>query len=125
MEKKKRHFLLTGWLILIMVYHFVLAIMNLIMLPSLFQISSLFLNEETGQSLVLLFSSIFTIVCLIGLFQWKKWGFWGFVGLNIAMIIFYFASEMGSSSLYPLLAIAILYGLLQVGGENKAWTQLE
>ena len=75
---------------------------------------------------VFIVSLLFNLVCVFALFQWKKWGFWGLcvssvVGLLVGGSISRFSFDSGGS----LLWIAVLYGLLHIGKENKAWPQLD
>ncbi len=66
------------------------------------------------------------IACVIGLFTWKKWGFYGFIGTSIITFGLNLSSGLGiAGSLSGLIGIAILYGVLQIGEQNKGWPQLE
>jgi hypothetical protein len=75
---------------------------------------------------ILTLGGVLNIVFLVALFRWKKWGFWGsaltyagsffinlVVGLNVVQ------------ALLGLSGLAILYGVLHIGKENKGWSQLE
>ena len=76
--------------------------------------------------IVLPIFGVLNIACAIGLFKLKKWGFWGFV--ISATIVFFINFSIGLNILQALLGfvgIAIIYGVLQIGGENKGWTQLD
>lgn len=68
----------------------------------------------------------FNLVCAIALFKWKKWGFWGFVASAVVSfcINLYIGVGVGFA-LFGLLGVAILYGVLQLGKEKKAWPQLD
>ena len=69
---------------------------------------------------------VLVVVCAIALLRWKKWGFFLWVGL--AIIAFFVNLVVGLGlfqSVFGLLGIAILYGVLQIGKENKGWPQLE
>jgi hypothetical protein len=68
---------------------------------------------------------IFNIICLIALFKWKKWGFWGVVvGIIIGVCLNLYLG-LGPVSFSGLIALAVLYGVLQIGKENKGWPQLD
>jgi len=70
--------------------------------------------------------SVLNLVCAIGLFQWKKWGFYGVcVSSVIAVVVNLAIGLPPASALFGLVGIAILYGILQIGQENKGWTQLD
>jgi hypothetical protein len=59
--------------------------------------------------------------------QWKKrWGFCALVATAVAILMVNL--KIGFSVVQVLLglgSVATLYGLLQIGGEKKGWTQLE
>jgi hypothetical protein len=81
---------------------------------------------STGTFLILVILGIFNIACAIALWNWKKWGFYGFIASSVASFIINVASGQNIiSSLVGLLGIAILYGILNIGGEKQAWTRLE
>src|SRR5436190_21747036 len=75
---------------------------------------------------VLIAVCLFNLVCVIALFRWKKWGFWELVvsaavalGVNVAIGLGPLAAIGGIVAVFPV------YGLLQIGKENKGWSQLE
>lgn len=77
-------------------------------------------------NILFILGGLFNIVCIIALFRWKKWGFWGLVCTSV----FYFIVNLaiGVSPFVALLGLAgilLLYGILHIGREWKAWTQLE
>ena len=121
--EKKRHGCLLAWLILAIVGNAAIAVMYLFMGDMIKQGLP---NAPDWVLPVLIVFSIFNLVCAIALFKWKKWGFWGFVGSTIAalMINMYIGVSV-QQSLMGLLGIVILYIALQIGKENKGWTQLD
>ncbi len=75
---------------------------------------------------VLIVFSLFNLVCAIALFRWKRWGFWGFCGSSVVALVVNLS--MGTpigSALVGLVGAPLLYGVLQIGKENKGWPQLE
>jgi hypothetical protein len=69
---------------------------------------------------------IFNIICAIALFNWKKWGFYGFLASAVTAFIINISSGINLvTSLSGFIGIAVLYGVLNIGGENRAWTRLE
>jgi predicted membrane metal-binding protein len=75
---------------------------------------------------VLIVMSLFNLVCAIALFQWKKWGFWGFCASSVIALAVNLSVGIGiGQSLAGLVGLLILYGVLQIGKENKGWPQLE
>jgi hypothetical protein len=71
--------------------------------------------------------SFIEVVFAIALFKWKKWGFYGLIASSVAtFIILTTTPDLNTSaSLLGFVGLTILYMLLNIGGENKAWSQLE
>ena len=70
--------------------------------------------------------AVFNLVCAIALFNWKKWGFWGFIISSIVTLVINLNIGLGvAQSLSGLIGVAVLYGVLQIGKENKGWPQLD
>ena len=99
--------------------------------------------------------SLVNFISAIGIFRWKKWGFWLFavsaclhilincyfwdrvyhqlytlmfaVSLDFRGVIMWFECIFGwlYSSIGGFIGIVSLYKLLHIGGDKKAWTQLE
>lgn len=122
-EVKQRHGCLTTWLVLMIVINSVTALMYL------------FGSEMIGKSLpsapgwmfpVLAVASLFNVACAVALFKWKKWGFYGFVVTSVVALVVNLMLGIGPlQSVLGLVGLAILYGVLQIGGEKKGWSQLE
>jgi len=76
---------------------------------------------------VLILLLVFEIICILALFAWKKWGFWGFCAINLIGLIVDIG--LGINMVWPsiavLLSIAILFGVLHIGQDDKGWTQLD
>ncbi len=71
-------------------------------------------------------AGFFNLACAIAILKWKKWGFWGFC--VSAIIVFVANMSIGTplgSSIAGLLGFAVLYGVLQIGRDNKGWPQLD
>ena len=70
--------------------------------------------------------AVFNLICAIALFKWKKWAFWGFVVSSIVAFFVNLLIGIGiGQSLLGLVGIALLYGVLHIGKENKGWPQLD
>jgi hypothetical protein len=68
---------------------------------------------------------ISSIVFAIALFRWKKWGFYGYCMTTLIGLVVNLAVGFGiMPSVLGLLGVFILYGLLHIGKERKAWTKL-
>jgi hypothetical protein len=70
--------------------------------------------------------AVVNIACAIALLRWKKWGFYGMVGTAAIALIINIAAGLGvGRSLVGLIGIGILYWVLNMGGEKKAWPRLK
>ena len=120
---KSRHGCLTAWLIFMMIAN---SMSVLIYVLGGQAIKQAIPNSPGWLFPSLIVLSAFNLVCAIALFKWKKWGFWGFLGSSVAAFIINLSIGMGLvQSVLGLLGIAILYGVLNIGENNKGWSQLQ
>jgi len=69
--------------------------------------------------------SIVGIICVVALFRWMKWGFYVLCAMAVVALIINLYSRVSPIGAFAgLLGPLILYGLLQLGGEGKAWPHL-
>ena len=122
-ETKSRHGCLTAWLVLMIVANSGSGLFYLLRGHTVRQS----LPSAPGWAIpVLIIFSFFNLVCAIALFQWKKWGFWGFCFSSVVALGINLSAGLGiGMSLAGLIGIAFLYGVLQIGKENKGWPQLQ
>ena len=120
---KKRHWALTVYLVL------ATAILSLTFIAYRYIGTSTayiqkFSNAPSWALPALRYLCLFHIVCLSAIFRWKKWGYWGAITASVLSVIINIVIEGKLENLAGLIGIAILYGVLQIGGERKGWTQL-
>ena len=122
-EGKSRHGCLTAWLVLMIIVNSASAMMYLLGSDAIRQS----LPNAPGWAFpVLIVFSLFNLVCAIALFQWKKWGFWGFCISSVVALVVNLSIGLGiGPALGGLIGVALLYGVLQIGKENKGWPQLD
>ena len=122
-DGKQRHGCLTVFLVVMIIANAVTALVYILAGTSLRQS----LGNLPGWALpVLTVLGIFNIVCAVALFQWKKWAFWVFLASAVITFAINLSIGLGiGQSVLGLVGIAILYWVLQMGGEKKGWTQLE
>ena len=125
-ESKQRHGCLTTFLVVGIILHSLTALVNLLggaMMRQSFPDAPIWGFPLLG------ILGVFNIVCMIALFQWKKWGFYGAAasGLPVVLPNLPYLSESPAPvvEFAPLLYVAVLFGVLQIGGDKKGWTQLE
>jgi hypothetical protein len=122
-QNKQRHGCLTAWLILMIIAN------SLTSLAFFMGSQSVRLNFPMAPPWafpVLGALGVINLVCAIALFKWKKWGFFGFAASSI--VAFVVNLMVGVPILQALLGIVgfvVLFAVLQIGTENKGWTQLE
>jgi hypothetical protein len=121
--QKQRHGCLTAYLVFMIVANSASTLVYLVGSEAVRRNTP---NMPAWAFPVLIVLGIFNLVCAIALFRWKKWGFWGFVAS--AVIAFAVNLSIGIApgfALVGLLGVAILYGVLHIGKEEKGWPQLD
>ena len=116
-QEKQRNRSLTAWLVLMFIY-------NLVTAGGLYR--RFHASAPSWALRVFVNVSTLNVVCAITVLQWKRWGFYTLVATAVAILMVNL--KIGFSAVQVLLglgSVAILYGLLQVGGEKKGWAQLE
>ncbi len=131
MTVRQRHDCLTAWLIPAIFFGSLQALTNLYfgINPNLFSNLSAqqgISNVSGATYIVLAIVGILNVICAIALLRWKKWGFYGILATSVVTFIINLSIGINLvSSLMGLIGVAILYGVLNMGGENKAWGRLE
>lgn len=122
-ESKQRHGCLTAFLILMIIANSASAL-GYFLAGDVIQRSVPGIPAWSIPVLGIL--SLFNLACAVALFYWKRWGFYGFVVSSVTALVMnlYFGIDL-VRSLSGLLGLVILYGVLQIGGQNKGWSQLE
>ncbi len=122
---KQRHGCVTAWLITMIVLNSLGALLYL--LASEWVAKNLPHNVSTSTILLLGVIEIGNVVFSVLLFQWKKIGFYGFVMTSIVALIINLSIGTGAAqSVFGILGIALLYGVLQIKKDNvTAWENLE
>jgi serine/threonine protein kinase len=122
-QRKQRHGCLTAWLVL------AIAVNSILTLVLLFGDGTTAAGIQPSQDWllpVLATLSVANVTFAFAMVLWKKWGFYGFVvttSIRIAIDLVLGISLV--QALVGLLGIAVLYGVLQIGGTDKGWPQLE
>jgi hypothetical protein len=122
---KQRHGCVTAWLVLLIFTNSLVALLYLLGGDN---ISKRLPGGISNNILILLaILGILNVGCSVMLFQWKKLGFWGFVLTSICAFVINLNVGLGiGQSIFGLVGIAVLYGVLQIKKDNhSAWTNLE
>ncbi|MCJ7694427.1 MAG: hypothetical protein MUO40_03290 [Anaerolineaceae bacterium] len=118
-QGKVRHGCLTAWLILMLIANPITILLYLFGGDTYAHLPGWFVPT------MILFSLI-NVGAAILLFKWKKLGFWFFCGS--ALFVFIINLTVGMTwylSFGGLVGVLLLFGILNIGKENKGWTQLE
>jgi hypothetical protein len=68
---------------------------------------------------------IINVISAVALLRWKRWGFWLFAVSAIAGVGINFSIGVGPQGIFgAVLGLALLYAVLHIGGERKAWPRL-
>ena len=119
-DAKRRHGCLTAWLVLMAAGNTLTALvyadLTVVGLP---QVPAF---REAWTAPVLGALGVANVVFAIALLRWKRWGFYGFAATTVAA--FCVNITIGLNPLLAatvLIAPALLYALLMVGGDQSAW----
>jgi len=122
-ERKKRHWLLTGYLIFLIIINLLFAHGYWITRDELYFMSLGLLPIWVIPAFTLL--KLFNVVCVIALIRYKKWGFLGYCMSASIIIIINLIAEMGLfACAIRIISVIVLFAMLHVGKERKAWPQL-
>lgn len=122
---KQRHGCVTAWLVLMIIANSLLAI--LYFFASDMIVKNLPGNVSTQMIILLGVIGIGNVIFSVLLLKWKKMGFWGFTITSVVTLIINLSIGLGiGQSLFGLVGIAILYGVLQIKKEHvTTWDNLE
>jgi hypothetical protein len=66
------------------------------------------------------------VAAAVAIYGWKKWGFYAFLATSLFMAGLNLYLGVGPiRALAGLIGVALLYGVLRIGGKNRAWDRLE
>jgi hypothetical protein len=69
---------------------------------------------------------IANLVFIMALCKWRKWGFYGSLILAVVIFVLNLTNGIGiACSALGLVGLVILFGVLNIGGDRKAWLHLK
>ncbi|MDR2710768.1 MAG: hypothetical protein LBB65_05510 [Burkholderiales bacterium] len=122
---KQRHGCVTAWLVFVIIVNALVGLVYLF--ASGFIVKNLPGNVSGTMIVVLGLFCIINVILAVMLLRWKKIAFWGFVGTSVVALAINLSIGLGiGQSLFGLVGIAILYGVLQIQKDGvTAWKNLE
>lgn len=126
MVEKQRHWLLTLWLVILICFAVMKAWYSFVYMP--IDIHARFPNVSSWYAYGLGIIALATILCVYGIFKWSIWGFWGYCLFKIIelylKLTFSVEKNIAVIVISQIALVLILFALLNIGGEKKAWKQL-
>lgn len=116
---KQRHGCLTAWLLFIIVANIGVTVYSVVTISA-----HPHLYYAWAMPVIIIFG-VWTVICAVAIFMWKKWGFYGFIAGAIGMMIVYLVSGSYLYAFTPFISVAVLYAVLNIGKENRGWPQME
>jgi hypothetical protein len=122
---KQRHGCVTAWLVLMIIANSVTALVYLFAGDTVAQ--NLPGEVSTTRLMLLALMGIGNVIFSVFLLKWKMLGFWGFIATSIGALILNISMGLSiGQSLFGLVGIAILFGVLQIKKDDvSAWDHLE
>jgi hypothetical protein len=122
MTPHKRHGLLTAFLIFKIVAYSATFYIYVFATDRVWEVAP---NTPRWTLTVFSLFSILGIISVVAILRWMKWGFYVLCSMavvGLAVNLYAHVSPLGAFS--GLLGPVILYALLQLGGQSKAWSHL-
>ena len=92
---------------------------------SMSRLAQVGLHPSLLLTVVLVLCALANIACAVALLRFMKWGFYGFVVTAVIALFVNLAIGLGVGQVaFGLVGVAILYGVLNIGGPEKAWPRL-
>ena len=84
-----------------------------------------FMEVQRNILLVTGVCNLGNILCLIALFRWRKWGVYGWIAMRVISLGSILVSgPTPRAFVFLIIDMLLLYLVLNLGGEKRAWTRL-
>ena len=70
-------------------------------------------------------AGVVNVISAVALLRWKRWGFWLFVASAVAGLTVNLLIGLPQGIFGAVVGIAVLYAVLHIGKERKAWPRLQ
>ncbi len=118
-DRKSRHGCLDAYLLFMMIVNLVLTAAYLFSSDTMSPVASWVYPLLTA-------CTAFNLICAIALLRLRKWGFWGFGATAAVAFVVNLQTGIGVvMAVQGLVGVVILFGVLHIGREHKAWPQLD
>ncbi|HEX8076408.1 MAG TPA: hypothetical protein VF511_01230 [Chthoniobacterales bacterium] len=116
-----RHGCLTTYLVFVIIVNSAMALMYLFGAEWLRRNGA---KTPDWAFWALALAGVINVISAVALLRWKRWGFWLFVVSAIAGVAVNLSIGLPQGIFGAVVGIAILYGVLHIGKERKAWPRL-
>jgi hypothetical protein len=121
-SQPKRHGCLTTYLVFVIIINSAMALVYLFGSAWLRRNGA---NTPDWAFWILAIAGVINVTSAVALLRWRRWGFWLFVVSAIVGVAVNLSIRLPQGIFGAVFGIAILYGVLQIGGERKAWLRLQ
>jgi hypothetical protein len=119
----ERHGCLTTYLVFIIIVNSILSLLYLFGAEWLRRNGP---NTPDWAFWALAGCGFINVISAVALLRWRRWGFWLFIASAIAGLAINFSIGVGVQGAFgAVFGIAVLYGVLHIGNEKKAWPRLQ
>jgi hypothetical protein len=122
-QSPTRHGCLTAWLIFMIVANSATALITPFTLSGMREAG---LTPSSVTIGIIILCAVANVGFAIALLRWHKWAFYGFIVTSIIAFAINISIGIGvGRALVGLIGVALLYLMLNIGGEKKAWPRLK
>ena len=116
-----RHGCLTTYLVFVIIVNSAMALLYLFGSDWLRRNGA---NTPDWAFWALALAGVVNVISAVALLKWKRWGFWLFVASAVAGLAVNLSIGITQGIYGAVVGIAVLYGVLHIGKERKAWPRL-
>lgn len=126
---KRRHWVVTAYLWLAIIALTAVTVWDIRLLVLLFQLAedlgASLAGWQTAMVVALVIAYAIDLVPFIALLKWRRWGFTMHAVLVGVVFVINVIEANGLGAVLNVVGLGVLYGVLQIGGQYRAWAQLE
>jgi len=122
-QAPQRHGCLITWLVFMIIANIATAVITPASIEGMKRAG---LHPSPVGIGIIVICALANVAFAIALFRWYRWGFYSFLVTSAIALIVNLSMGLGiAQCLFGLVGIALLYWVLNMGGQNKAWPRLK